>query len=145
MNWKMIAVDTLEHYLDLLTAVQNLQDQIRTAEMQMTSVRSATADGTAVHGGGCGREDMLLNCITERDKLQEIQAITCGRVKTIERALNKLTDTERDVLNVFYIEGQKYAADAIKDKYHVEKSEAHRMKVRALKRFARLMYGVTEI
>ena len=144
MNWKMVATESLRNYQDSLVALENLKEQICAVKMQMTTVRSATADGTAVRGGGCSREDALLDCITEHDRLKTAYEITYKRVRAVNRALDALEDEERDVLKLFYIEDKRCAAEAVKEKYDVEKSEAYRMKARALQRFTRLMYGVTE-
>ena len=57
MNWKSEAIDKLKQYEAKKRALQNIPMEIARLESALKSIRSATADGTPVRGGGSGQFD----------------------------------------------------------------------------------------
>ena len=66
MNWKYEAIEKLKEYSAKRQALNSIPEEMARLESAMQSIRSATADGTPVSGGGSGREDMMLS-ITVRN------------------------------------------------------------------------------
>lgn len=144
MNCIKEAESKLRDYEDKRQALQSLQSQIRTLEMEMGDVRSAMTDGTAIRGGGNRREDMLVNNIAERAELKRAYLITESWVDAVSSALDALTKQERYILDLFYIKNQKGRVERLSEEMHVEQAEVYRRKNAALKKFVYRFYGVTE-
>ena len=61
MNWKYEAIEKLKEYSAKKQSLKSIPEEMARLESAMQSIRSATADGTPVSGGGSGREDMMLS------------------------------------------------------------------------------------
>lgn len=144
MNWVREAESKLRDYSVKEQSLESVTERISQLNLEMSCVRSATMDGTAVHGGGNGREDALLNNIAERDELQRVKANTTEWLEWVNGALTALSGAERDLLDKFYIDRRKGHVERLCEEMHVEKSEVYRRKEKALRRFALALYGTTE-
>ena len=69
MNWKYEAIEKLKEYSAKKQSLKSIPEEMARLESVMQSIRSATADGTPVSGGGSGREDMMLSNIVHREEL----------------------------------------------------------------------------
>ena len=103
LDWKREAADELRNYTNRKAAIENIRDQIADLATEITSIRSASADGNPVAGGSNGRDDALVNNILKRERLEEAQRLTENRVRRVDRALNQLSERDRCVLQRFYI------------------------------------------
>lgn len=103
LDWKREAADELRNYMNRKAAIANISDQIADLATEITSIRSASADGSPVAGGSNGRDDALVNNILKRERLEEAQRLTENRVRRVDRALNQLSERDRCVLQRFYI------------------------------------------
>lgn len=144
MNWIREAESKLYDYSAKAQSLQSVTARIALLESEMSCVRSATTDGTAVHGGGNGREDALLNNIAERDELQRAKVSTTEWLEWVNGALTALSDTDKKLLDKFYINRRKGHVERLCEEMNVEKSEVYRRKEKALRRFALTLYGATE-
>ena len=66
LDWKREAADELRNYTNRKAAIENIRDQIADLATEITSIRSASADGSPVAGGSNGRDDALVNNILKR-------------------------------------------------------------------------------
>ena len=80
MDWKREAADELRNYMNRKAAIANISDQIADLATEITSIRSASADGSPVAGSSNGRDDALVNNILKRERLEEAQRLTENRV-----------------------------------------------------------------
>ena len=144
MNCIKEAESKLRMYNARKHALKSLSEQIANLEAQMTCVRSAAADGTAVHGGGSGRETALLDNIAERAELEKALEHTREWVNAVSGALRSLTNEERRILELFYIEKQKRCVERLSEEMHMSKSSVYNCKDNALEKFVRCYYGVLE-
>lgn len=101
LDWKREAADELRNYTNRKAAIENIRDQIADLATEITSIRSASADGSPVAGGSNGRDDALVNNILKRERLEEAQRLTENRVRRVDRALNQLSERDRCVLQRF--------------------------------------------
>lgn len=103
MDWKREAADELRNYMNRKAAIENIRDQIADLATEITSIRSASADGSPVAGGSNGRDDAIVNNILKRERLEEAQRLTENRVRRVDHALNQISERDRCVLQRFYI------------------------------------------
>ena len=144
MNWKKEAADKLRNYTARQQAVTNISEQLRSLEIRAASIRSASADGTPVQGGGSGREEAMLNNIVTRAELErqlEQARIWCS---TVESALSVLTEQERLVLDRFYIHPARGNLERLCEELGVEVAAVYRKRDAALHRFTIAMFGFDE-
>lgn len=140
--WRMMAVNDLQGLNAKREALVNIPERIAELEAQLTSIRSATPDGTPVKGGGSGREHMLLNNITERDMLKAALEQTRKDVEKINRALGVLTDTERLILQVRFIDREPRAISKLSCELNLDERTVRNKQSDALMQFSKAMRGI---
>jgi hypothetical protein len=144
LNWVKEAESKLRDYAAKEQSLESVAERIAQLQAEMTCVRSATTDSTAVHGGGNCREDALLNNISERTELERAKQKTAEWVEWVNKALRALTDTDRHLLDVFYINRHKGYVERLCEEMNIEKSQVYNRKNAALRKFTISLYGVTE-
>lgn len=144
MNWKQEAVDKLRQLEAKETALRTIPEEIARLESAMESIRSASADGSPVRGGGSGREDMLLSNICARQELERSLQQTKLWVKAVNAALRVLQQDERRILERFYITPVQGAAERLSSELGKDVKTIYSKKDRALYKFTVALYGLTE-
>ena len=143
--WKFKAIDKLKGYTAQKAAIASLPEEIDRLKSEAYSIKSATADGTPVKGGGSGREDRLLSNIVQREEHGLMLERAKKSVSAIERGLDVLTKDERRVLDAMYIIGEDRAVERLMDEFGlVETSSVYKRASKALHHFTVAMYGGTE-
>lgn len=145
MKMEPIAVEKLRLYEPKKAALKNLPLEIRRLESEMRSIRSASADGTPVSGGGSGREEMLLSNILRREELERALKQTQDWVDQVEGALEALSQEERDILDRFYIHPTLGVADALAAELLIDVKTVYKRRGTAVWRFCHALCGCTEI
>lgn len=143
--WKFKAIDKLRGYSAQKAATANLPDEIARLESEAYSIKSATADGTPVKGGGSGREDRLLSNIVQREEHKQMLERAQKSVGAIERGLAVLDKDECKILERVYINQEVGAVQRLMEEYGlVETSGMYKRINKALLHFTVAMYGATE-
>ena len=143
--WKFKAIDKLKDYMAQKVATQNLREEIARLESESNSIKSATADGIPVKGGGSGREDRLLSNIVRREEHKAMLRRATLAVKMVERGLSVLSEDERHILDEMYIVREKGYVERLMAKYNLqEESSLYKRANKALLHFTLAMYGATE-
>lgn len=145
MNWKYEAVDKLKQYEAKKQSLKSIPMEIARLELAMKSIRSATADGTPVSGGGSGREDMYLSNIVHREELERSLEQAKKWVALTDAGLEILTEEERLILERFYVHPDKGAADRLAGELNVDVKTVYKRKDAALRKFTISLYGGAEI
>ena len=144
MNWKKEAIEKLKEYNARKQAIASIPMEIAQLESAVRGIRSASADGVAISGGGSGREDMLLSNICKREELKRSLAAAKAWVAQVEDAMSVLNQEERLVLDRFYINPARGNVDRLCGELNVEKPTIYRRKDDALRHFTICLYGCTE-
>lgn len=143
--WKFRALDKLKAYNLQKAALESIPEEIALLESEAYSIRSATADGTPVQGGGSAREDRLLSNIVSREELQRMYDRAKKAVSIVDRGMQALTYDERHILEVMYINQERGCIYRLMDEYNlVEESSMYKKANKALLRFTIAMYGAKE-
>lgn len=144
MNWKYEAIEKLKEYSAKKQSLKSIPVEMARLESAMRSIRSATADGTPVSGGGSGREDMMLSNIVHREELARSLEQAKKWVALVDSGLEILTDDERKILDRFYISPAKGNVDRLCEELGVEKAQVYRRRDSALRHFTLCLYGQAE-
>ena len=139
--WRKQAINDLQTFNAKKESIKNILEQIAELEARYTAIRSSTADGTPVKGGGSGREDMLLNNITERDRLQDALNQAKREVARVERAFSVLTDVERRILQVRFIDREPAAVTKLSCELNLDVRTVRNRQADALLQFGIAMRG----
>ena len=145
MNWKFEAIEKLKQYEAKKQSLTSIPEEIARLESAMQSIRSATADGTPVKGGGSGREDAMLSNIVHREELERSLEQAQKWVALVDAGLEILRDEERLILDRFYIHPERGNVDRLCGELGVEKSQVYARKDSALHHFTISLYGCSEI
>ena len=144
MNWKYEAIEKLKQYEAKRQSLTSIPAEISRLESAMQSIRSATADGTPVTGGGSGREDMMISNIVHRQELEKAAEQAKAWVDNVDGGLAILSAEERLILGRFYINPAKGNVNRLCEELGVEKPTVYRRKDEALRHFTICLYGCTE-
>ncbi len=144
MNWKYEAVEKLRQYEAKKRALESIPAEIARLECAMQGIRSATSDSTPVQGGGSGREDMMLSNIVHREELGRSLEQARIWVRLVDAGLELLSPEERLILDRFYINPERGAADRLAGDIGIDVKTVYRWKDAALRKFTISLYGSTE-
>ena len=144
MNWKKEAIEKLKEYNARKQAIASIPMEIAQLESAVRGIRSASADGVAISGGGSGREDMLLSNICKREELKCSLRDAKVWVRRVDAGLAVLNQEERLILDRFYVNPARGNVDRLCVELNVEKPTVYRRKDDALRRFTICLYGCTE-
>lgn len=144
MNWKKEAIEKLKEYNARKQAITSIPMEIAQLESSVRGIRSASADGVAISGGGSGREDMLLSNICKREELKRSLAAAKVWVSQVDAAMGVLNQEERLILDKFYLSSQKGAAERLACDLGADVKTVYHRKDAALRRFTIALYGSVE-
>ena len=146
MNWQTVAIQRLKNYEAKKLSLETIAEQIKGLEAEFTGLRAATTDGMPVSGTNSNkREEMLVSNIAKREELKRNYRIAKGEVNVTEKALEILTEQEKRILYIFFINRPSGHVQLLCEEMFVEKSKLYLMKDEALKKFTRACYGVVEL
>lgn len=141
MNWKTEAIDKLNQYEAKRKALDSIPYEIIRLEKDACKIRSASFDGTPVKGGGNRREDVLLNNIVLRQELEENLEEVKLWLDNVENALSVLNSEEQQILDRFYMNPEKDAANRLAGDLFMDVKTVYRRKDAALRKFTIALYG----
>lgn len=141
MDWKSEAIDKLQQYEAKRQALISIPMELAQLEATMTGVRSSRMDSSAVNGGGSGYEDRMLSLIVRKEELK--RSLKCARlwVDEVAGALQILNKEEQRILEVFFLIGEKGAADRLAGDLHLDVNTVYKRRTTALRKFTIALYG----
>ena len=142
MNWKKEAVSDLRNYLYRKQSLENITEKIKALRYELEGVKAVKIDPTP--GGGNHMEDKRVNTICEIERLKLAYQATKKLVDIIERSLDLLSEQERIVLQLFYIERPRNYIEELSKQLNMEQANIYRVKDTALNKFTVLMYGIMD-
>ena len=144
MNWKQEAIEKLEQYDARKQSLRSIPAEIDRLESCARQIRGAQTDGVTVKSSGSGREDMLLNNIIQREELNWSLEQAQKWVGLVESGLSVLSEEDRLILDRFYIQSEKGAADRLAGDLCLDVKTVYRRKDAALRRFTIALWGCVE-
>ena len=139
--WKTQAMNELEMHEARKASIENITDQLRELESELTSIRSPGADSVSVRGGGGAKDGRYLNNIVARDVLMANLKAARRSVRAVEKALSVLDEEEQELLLRFFIKPEKEAVFDFADKFGIDRKTVYYRRESALKKFTIAMYN----
>ncbi len=141
MNYIQEAIERLEEYDQLYTAVDNIKEELFAlkAESDMLGAQKIT---DMPRGGNWEPDDKLCNNIAKRKELTQRLTISQRRIQQVENVLKKLEDDERKLIEILYIKGGKKAMDRAMEEFNYEKTKMYVMKNSVTRKVAKMILGL---
>lgn len=144
MNWQKEAIEDLKNYPYLKHSLISIKQKINALNDKFSALKSRSTDFVSKGTKRDYNEDMLLDNITKRERLQLVYNANRLLCERIENGLNGLNDDERLVINDLFIEKSDNAVLKLCRKLSFEKTKIYSLRAEALKKFTVLMYGIQE-
>lgn len=140
MDWKSEAEEKLRLYEVRRTSLEAIPCEIKRLEEEYTSIRRGRLGGPA-RGGNRSPEDAMLTNIVRREELWSQLHNAQAWCALVEKGLAALSETDRLLLDRFYIHPEKDAASRLCEELDLQElSSVYRRRRRALQRFTRALY-----
>jgi len=144
LDKKQAAINALKDYSSMQYIIEHTNEDIATIHEKMASPATPVLDGMpSAHDPKAG-ERKLVGSIDEIDVLKERYRQALEYMEWFKPAWNALSEDERFVLEVFYLNEKHKQIDAVYeicDHFNIERSSAYNKKNRALQHLALLLYG----
>lgn len=140
--WKLKCKTDLYNLLKNEAAIKSLPSDIALERERMTAIKSACTDSTPVQGGGNNYDDRLNNSICLINMLTANLHFAEKEVELTCKALDRLTDEERRILEVLYIDRQKNGAERLCEELNIkEEATIWKKSMRALESYCTVRYS----
>lgn len=144
IDWKKAAIEDLRIYAAQKQSLKNIPERIEGLREDKFRIKGSTLSAVPMHGGASRYEDKLLNCITEIGRLEELIPPIQRKVTLIEKGLSGLSDTERKVLDGFYIMPTNGSVQRLAMDLGYEQRQVYRIRDAALYRYTITMFGLCD-
>ena len=140
--WKLKCKTDLYNLRKNEAAIESIPNDIALERERMTAIKSACTDSTPVQGGGSSYDDRLNNSICLIDLLTANLHFAEKEVELTCKALDKLADEERRILEVLYIDHQKNGAERLCEELNIkEEATIWKKAMRALESYCTVRYS----
>ena len=135
--------EAVRAYNNMKFIVNHTEDEIKKVRQRMGGATSPILDGMPHNHNPQNRENSLLAGIAEIDLLKERYRQAVEYMDWFKPAWEQLSDEERYVLDVFYMNGEESGdgIELIMQHFNIERRSAYNRKNRSLARLAVLLYG----
>ncbi len=142
MDYIREAIEKLEEYDQLYTAVDNLREEIRAlnAETDMIKAQRISNEPKGVSSGE--PDDRVCNNIAKKKELTQRLEITQRRIRQIESVFEKLDPEEKRLIEILYVQGGKGCIERACEAFYLEKTQIYKMRYRVTKKVAKLFLGI---
>lgn len=146
VNWQKVTIDDLRKLEALKNSLNSIQEKRAALDLQAGAVRSSMRSTEAVSGSGANKaEDKMVDNIIEKERLGDNYTATVRLIRRVEKGLELLSDTERKILDRFYIHRIPDHVDRLCEELGYEKTRVYEMKETALRKLTYAMYGVQDL
>lgn len=140
--WKMKCKADLFNLRKNEAAILSIPEEIDMERERMTSIKSASTGTAPVQGGGTSYEERMNNSIVTVDALKDKLMFAEKDVKLTRQALALLTEDERRILEVLYIDKQKNGSQRLCDELGIiDETTVWKKATRALSSYCTARYS----
>ena len=146
MDYRQLAKDLLKRKKQLEAAVRSLELQSEQLKADATSCKSPSfSPSNAAKYGYDNCQDRLIAILAKVDECELRKKTVLRELKMIEIGMSVLNVYQRDLLECFFTDRKKGAADDLCAKYYKERSCIYRDRQKAVDAFTAAIFGVTEL
>ena len=141
MNWRQEAIEHLEKYDAMVTAVETIPTEIARLKQASVGIGSRKNDGMKVKVSLEPGSDRLINNLVKRQELKKSYDNARLWVAATQKAMSALSPEERQILEQMYVKREQGAVTKLCLSLGVEQSSVYRRRDNALYRFTIALYG----
>lgn len=142
MQWKQEAVEKLTQLDAKKKSLELIPMELARIASEMDSIKTRRPDSPMGNkGSNRGKEDLILNCIAQSEELKRNLERTRIWVEAVSKAMETLTPEERLILDRFYVNPERGAAEDLADSLMIDRKTVYARKDTALWRFTTALYG----
>ncbi len=143
LNKRDATKEAVRAYNSMKFIVSHAEEEIKEVRLRMGGATAPALDGMPRTHNPQSRENSLLAGIDEIDVLKERYRQALEYMEWFRPAWEQLSEDERYVLDVFYMNGDESGAgiDMIMRHFNIERRSAYNRKNRSLARLSVLLYG----
>ncbi len=146
MDYRQLAKDLLKRKKQLEAAVISLELQSEQLNADAVACKSPDFSPTAVAKYGYDNcQDRLIAILAKADECDLRKRTVKRELKMIEIGMSVLSVYQCELLECFFIDRKKGAADDLCEKYYKERSCVYRDKQKAVDAFTLAVFGVLEL
>lgn len=135
MNWKMRAIEDLRHYKFMKLGIINSKERLANIDSAIKPLLHMSKKRRT------RKKQELIDAVKEADRLRQNISSAESVTTLVERALESLTELERDTLDKFYIDNNHKPITVISDELGCSERSLYRIRHEALEKFTLAMYG----
>lgn len=140
MNYRIFTEDMLRSFRAKQAAVENLQRTVDCLLVEDRLDRERLEDGA---GPDSAKQQRLGNRVFLCETRKRLEAAKT-EVAQVERALSLLSETEKKVIYLLYVDRRRRAVDELMEALCYEKSNIYKIRDRALLKLTIALYGAVE-
>ncbi|MEG1945231.1 MAG: DUF1492 domain-containing protein [Oscillospiraceae bacterium] len=144
-DWKQNAISDLREYENVKQSLTAIPEQYKEINARITSIRASGTTSTPIQGGCSAQEDAMINAIDKKERLRINYGVARSKINRMERGLKSLSDNERRVLELFYINRTNDYIDRLCEEMGYEQAQLYRLKDAAVKKFTLSMFGIVDL
>ena len=143
LDKRRATIEAVEAYNSMNFIINHTGEEIQNVRSRMGGATSPILDGMPHNHNPQNRENSLLAGIDEIDLLKERYRQAVEYMDWFKPAWEQLSEEERYVLDVFYMNGDECVSgiDTIMKHFEIERRSAYNRKNRSLDRLSVLLYG----
>ena len=135
MNWKMRAIEDLRHYKFMKLGIINSKERLANIDSAIKPLLHMSKKHRTQ------KNQEFIDAAKEADRLRQNISSAESVTTLVERALESLTELERDTLDKFYIDNNHKPITVISDELGCSERSLYRIRHEALEKFTLAMCG----
>lgn len=143
MNWKNEAIERLNKYPAMTTALENIPIEIKRLTLEAESISSCSPDRVPSRSAVGPRDNRLINNMIRRKELTDAYENAKLWVDTTQNALKVLSVQDETILRRMYLDSAKGVVTELCQEMGMEQSSIYRHRDQALYQFTMALYGVS--
>ncbi len=139
-NYTQEAIEMLRQKRYWCAAADALREQIRLLDTELNACHTASRGDAGTADGGTA-EKRVLRLLRRKEAFCHRLRMMEGELEQIQRAYAMLSPYQRDLLDTFFVSGQKNCAERLARRYYKERSSLYRDRKKAIDAFALALFG----
>lgn len=145
MNWKKESENELQDYGKKQLALINIPEFLNQIDYELSLMKKSKSDYECSRSSRDKWDDLYIENIVKKNELERNYILTKNRVELVEKGLLCLTNDERRLLELFYVDRPYDCVQKLCEEFEYEKSTIYNRKDVALRKFTMAMYGMNDI
>ena len=145
MDYREYSKDLLSRKKNLVSAYSAIKAELESLEREKLACKSHVLNSQDEEACGIQYEERLINVLADMDDCRFRLSVVERELLKIEKGMNGMTDYQKDLIDSFFVEQNRHAADNLMERWFKERSSLYRDRTKVLDQFTRSVYGVLQL